>query len=106
MVPAEVEEPSIAERPAKRLRMSTSVSIAGPAPPQPSASSQQQNSAQEAEKVVKGAAKTSAALSGLPAEMQRIMQAEGHAEPTPVQLRQAACLTIIHAVLMRLWACH
>ena len=86
-VPAKAEDVIVAKRPAKRVRLSTSVSIADPVPPQ--AGGQQQKSSLPARKASKGSREGETELAQLPSEMQRVMQAEGHMAPTPVQQRQA-----------------
>lgn len=84
-VPAKSEDVSAAERPAKRVRLSTSVSIANPVPQQTGV--QEQESRLPARKAFKGSREGETELAQLPPEMQRVMQAEGHMAPTPVQQR-------------------
>ncbi len=87
-VPAKAENVSAAERPAKRMRLSTSVKIADPVPTQ-AGGRRQQSSMPVRKKVPEGSKKGETELAHLPPEMQRVMQAEGHVAPTPVQQRQA-----------------
>ena len=76
-------------KPVKRVRMSTSVGMAASESSQPPASAQEQQATKSAGSGAKQSRGKSVALGLFPAEMQRIMQAEGHLEPTPVQIRQA-----------------
>ena len=82
-------------RPAKRVRMSTSVGIAATESPLPPAGAQQQQAHQSAGSGADQSTGKSAALATFPAEVQRVMQAEGFAEATPVQLRHALALTAL-----------
>ena len=74
--------------------MSTSVGVGISESTQAPASAQQLHVDHSEISAAKQSSKASAALASFPAEVQRVMQAEGHAEPTPVQQRQAPAVTV------------
>ena len=74
--------------------MSTSVGIGALESTQTPASAQQLHTGHNGGSAAKQSSKASVALASFPVEMQGVMQAEGHAEPTPVQLRQAPAVTV------------
>ena len=77
-------------RPAKRMRLSTVVSMAeAELPSQPPRRSQRQGVPAEAGTEVDTSRAASSELSDFPAEMYRVMQAEGHLAPTHIQQRSA-----------------
>lgn len=90
-------------RPTKRVRMSTSVGIAASESSQPPASAQDQQATQSAGSGAKQSRGKSVALASFPAEVQRVMQAAGHLEPTPVQIRQGSsfCDSILQVPTLR-----
>ena len=70
------------------MRFSTVVSVAeAELPTQPLRRSQRQEVAAEAGTDVGASKGASSELSGFPAQMHRVMQAEGHSAPTPIQQR-------------------
>lgn len=74
--------------------MSTSVGVGASESIQAPASAQQLHADHNGGGAAKQSSEASVALASFPAEVQRVMQAEGHAEPTPVQQRQAPAVTI------------